>query len=56
MHRARIADLGFTIACDEWVTLPSAITRDELAPRFRHLPDGDLTTSSAFIHAVKALR
>src|SRR5262245_60951040 len=35
------------------VVQPSAITRAQLAPRFRHLSDEDLTTSSALIQAVE---
>jgi hypothetical protein len=41
------------VVCDERTVQPSAITRAQLAPRFRHLSDEDLTTSSALIQAVK---
>jgi hypothetical protein len=52
-HIALIERTGLRVACDERVVRPSGITRTQLARRFRHLSDQDLTTSSAFIQAVK---
>jgi hypothetical protein len=53
VHIDVIGGLGCTIVCDQRAELPPAITRAQLAPRFRHLTDDDLTISSAFIQARK---
>ena len=55
-HSAHIAILkeeGFRVVCDRTVKAQSAVTRDDLAPRFRSMSDDDFTTSGAFIQAVK---
>ena len=52
-HVALMQRMNCRVVCDERTVQPSAITRAQLAPRFRHLTDEDLTTSSALIQAVK---
>jgi SAM-dependent methyltransferase len=52
-HIALLRRMGCRIVCDERTVQPSAITRPQLATRFRDLTDEDLTTSSALIQAVK---
>jgi hypothetical protein len=52
-HIALIEKMGCRVARDERTTRPFGITRAQLAPRFRHLTDEDLVTSSALIQAVK---
>jgi hypothetical protein len=52
-HITLLQNMGYRIVCDERTVQPSAITRAQLSPRFRHLTDEDLTTSSALIQAVK---
>ncbi len=55
-HSAHLALLhanNCLITCDARNVQPSGIPRARLSPRFRHLTDDDLTTSSAFIQAVK---
>lgn len=52
-HIALIEKMGCRIVRDERTIRPSAITREQLAPRFRHLTDEDMVTSSALVQAVK---
>lgn len=52
-HLTILEQQGFAIVCDQIVRTPSNLAREELAPRFRSLTDDDLTTSGAFIQAVK---
>jgi hypothetical protein len=52
-HISLMQRVGCRIVRDERTVRPPAITRAQLAPRFRHLTDEDLTTSSALIQAVK---
>jgi hypothetical protein len=52
-HIALIKKVGCRIVRDERIIRPSGITRAQLAPRFHHLIDEDLITSSALIQAVK---
>jgi hypothetical protein len=52
-HVALMQRMNCRVVCNERTVQPSAITRAQLAPRFRHLTDEDLTTSSALIQAVK---
>jgi SAM-dependent methyltransferase len=52
-HITLLRSMGCRIVCDERTVQPSAIARAQLAPRFRHLTDEDLETSSALIQAVK---
>jgi hypothetical protein len=52
-HIALLNKAGCQVVTDERIVRPSGISRAQLAPRFRHLTDDDLTTSSALIQAVK---
>jgi SAM-dependent methyltransferase len=52
-HVALLRKMGCRVVSDERVVQPSGITRAQLAPRFRHLTEEDLTTSSALIQAIK---
>jgi Methyltransferase domain len=52
-HISLMQRVGCRIVCDQRAVKPTGITRAQLAPRFRHLTDEDLTTSSALIQAVK---
>jgi|SRR4051812_16019056 hypothetical protein len=55
-HIALIEKVGCRIVRDERTIKSFGITRAQLAPRFRHLTDDDLVTSSALIQAVKPER
>jgi SAM-dependent methyltransferase len=46
---------GFKVVGQQLHTVDSAIRRKDLAPRFGHLTDSDLKTSSAFIQAIKQM-
>jgi len=52
-HLALLKEEGFRILCDKTIKSESTFTVDELAPRFRSFTEDDLTTSGAFIQAVK---
>jgi hypothetical protein len=52
-HIALTEKAGCRVVTDERVVRSSRISRTQLAPRFRHLTDEDLVTSSALIQAVK---
>ncbi|HKQ82100.1 MAG TPA: methyltransferase domain-containing protein [Steroidobacteraceae bacterium] len=52
-HVRLIQECGFRVVEDTKVPRPSKITRSQLAPRFQHLTDVDLTTCDAFVQAVK---
>jgi hypothetical protein len=52
-HVVLMQRMNCRVVSDECTVQPSAITRAQLAPHFRHLTDEDLTTSSALIRAVK---
>jgi len=52
-HIALLRKAGFRIVTEERVVRPSGIDRAQLAARFRHMSDEDLTTSSALIQAAK---
>jgi hypothetical protein len=52
-HISMMRRVGCRVVCDERTVQPSGIARSRLAPRFRHLTDEDLTTSSALIQAIK---
>jgi hypothetical protein len=45
--------VGFEVVCDIKIREALGISRKRLASRYRHLSDEDLTTSGAFIQAVK---
>lgn len=53
MHVRLVRDHGFDLVCDIPLHRPSRYTVLELAPRFRGMTEEDLTTSSAFLQAVK---
>ena len=53
-HKRQLAEKGFEVVGESLATQPSEISRKELAPRFRHLTDGDMTTSAAFILSRKS--
>jgi hypothetical protein len=44
---------GFRIVGEQLVRIPSNVTRQQLARRFQFLTDDDLTTTDAFIQAIK---
>jgi len=52
-HITFLQKAGCRIVTDERIVRHSGISRARLAPRFRHLTDEDLMTSSALIQAVK---
>ncbi|HET9715229.1 MAG TPA: methyltransferase domain-containing protein [Pseudolabrys sp.] len=52
-HIALLKSVNCRVARVERTRQPSAIAREQLAPRFRSLDDEDLTTSSALIQSVK---
>jgi len=52
-HIALLKKAGCQVVTDERAVRRSGISRAQLAPRFRHLTDEDLMTSSALIQAVK---
>jgi hypothetical protein len=51
-HLRLLAESGFAFVGGQTCCSESALARADLAPRFRHLTDQDLTTSSALIQAV----
>jgi len=51
-HLRLLAENGFAFVGGQTARSDSQIARGELAPRFRHLTDQDLSTSSALIQAV----
>jgi hypothetical protein len=53
IHVQLLISLGYRIACDHRVVSESRLSRSQLAPRFAHLSDTDLTTSGALIQAQK---
>jgi len=52
-HIRLLRELNFEIVSDIEYRKRSVISREQLAPRFRHLSPDDLTTSGAFIQAAK---
>lgn len=52
-HLRLAEEVGFQIVHVKRLTLPSTLSRSELAPRFSGLSDEDLTTWTALIQAVK---
>jgi SAM-dependent methyltransferase len=52
-HLALIDSAAFEIVNVERATRESALSRSELAPRFRRLSEDDLSTASALVQAVK---
>lgn len=52
-HLRLMNEFGFKVRCDLTINKPSNICRSDLARRFKDLSEDDLTTSGAFIQAVK---
>ncbi len=52
-HRRLLSEAGFDLVCDEASRSGTRITRRDLAAECRCLADEDLTTSGAFIQAVR---
>jgi hypothetical protein len=52
-HLAILKEQGFKILCDKRINAESIFTLDDLSPRFRSISEDDLTTSGAFIQAIK---
>lgn len=52
-HITIMKEEGYKIVCDIEIKSESSHTRDDLASRFKYITDDDLTTSGAFIQAVK---
>ena len=52
-HTRLLAEHGFEIVGSQAARSESPIAKTDLARRFRHLSDEDLTTSSALIQAIK---
>jgi SAM-dependent methyltransferase len=50
-HLDLLNEFGFNVVCDITNELPSKMSSDDLAPRFRHMQPEDLTTGSAFIQS-----
>jgi hypothetical protein len=44
---------GFQVVGEQLATRESRITRSQLAPKFRLIPERDLSTTDAFVQAVK---
>ena len=53
-HITIMKEEGFKIIACKKINTNSDISRDKLAVNFQSLTDGDLTTSGAFIQAIKA--
>lgn len=53
MHIALLKEEGYRVVCDKVSESKSSLTKLELAPRFKSISDDDLTTSGAFIQAMK---
>lgn len=52
-HIALLKEEGYRVVCDKVSESKSSLTKLELAPRFKSISDDDLTTSGAFIQAMK---
>ena len=52
-HINILMEIGFRIVCDKKSKAEARLTRNDLAARFKSISDDDLTTSDAFIQAVK---
>lgn len=52
-HIRLMKKAGFSIVCEVPNKLPTEISIQDLAPRFRNIQESDLTTGSAFIIAIK---
>lgn len=54
-HIAILKKEGYRIVCDKKIKSESSLNRNDLASRFKSISDDDLTTSGAFIQAVKII-
>ncbi len=54
-HLRLMNEMGFEIVNDVTDQLPSKISREDIAPRFRKMTEEDLITSRAFIQASKSI-
>jgi hypothetical protein len=52
-HLRLMKSSGFQVVGEQLVTKESRVKRHHLAPMFRNIPDRDLTTTDAFVQAVK---
>lgn len=52
-HLTMLKEERFKILCDDATKSESTLSKEDLSPRFRSISDDDLTTSGAFIQAVK---
>ena len=52
-HLTYMKSSGFLVVGEKLVTRESRITRAQLAPKFRLIPERDLSTTDAFVQAVK---
>ena len=52
-HAELMAKTGFLIVGEQLVRKASSVRRSQLASQFREIPDRDLTTTDAFVQAVK---
>ena len=52
-HQALLAHHGFELTGSHSIKRASSLVRAELAPRFQHLSESDVTTTSAFLVARK---
>jgi hypothetical protein len=55
IHLTLLEKLNFKVVCDIKIKDTSGINRERLAPRFKNMSNEDLTTSGAFIQAIKRL-
>jgi hypothetical protein len=55
VHVKLMKSSGFRIVGEQLVTRESRITRGQLAPKFRLIPEQDLCTTDAFVQAVKPI-
>jgi hypothetical protein len=53
VHVKLMKSSGFQIVAEQLVTVESTITRSQLAPKFRLIPERDLSTTDAFVQALK---
>jgi SAM-dependent methyltransferase len=52
-HLTYMKSSGFQVVGEQLATRESRITRSQLAPKFRLIPERDLSTTDAFVQAVK---
>jgi SAM-dependent methyltransferase len=53
LHKRTLSDSGFCVVSERLTMAESDVRRRHLAPRFRSLSQGDLTTRVGFVHARK---